>query len=47
MQIFEGYRKLFSKKMKQNIEFTITELSNVKPNKQGTKVQISIPIDSD
>jgi tetratricopeptide (TPR) repeat protein len=45
MQIFEERRRLFAKKTKQQIDFTITDLSVQNPSKQGTKVQILMPID--
>jgi tetratricopeptide (TPR) repeat protein len=47
MQIFKERRKLFLKKTKQNIECAIIDLSSEHSFSQGTKVQISIPIDVD
>lgn len=44
MQIFEERRKLFAKKTKQLIAFSITDRSNYNLNEQGTKVQLLIPI---
>lgn len=45
MQIFEERRRLFAKKTKQHIDFTITDRSDQNPNEQGTKVEIRIPIE--
>ncbi|SMO80299.1 Tetratricopeptide repeat-containing protein [Saccharicrinis carchari] len=45
MQIFEERRRLFAKKTKQHIDFTINDRSDQNPNEQGTQVEIQIPID--
>jgi tetratricopeptide (TPR) repeat protein len=45
MNIFEERRKLFAKKTKQHIDCTVTDRSVLDSGKQGTKVQLVIPID--